>query len=258
MASGMVTTQATAMRPSTTMLTLPVAMHFCTTPMPTTAPTRQWEVETGRPRAEEESTAMAPPICVANDLDGVSSVILLPTVWIVSRPIVTMPMRKPADPNTSAQKGMSGLDDTSFFSTTCRIADSGPMALPTSLPPCAHATLNAETISSGTNLFSACAISPASSPPSTSRGAPVSGCTSTLTSSDDARAMSVSASSLAGPCSSCTCSPTCFTASRCSRSSSPVGCATQCFTFSASTLTPPSVAEYLRNVNRSVGFSSFL
>mmetsp|Transcript_51615 Transcript_51615/g.122197 ORF Transcript_51615/g.122197 Transcript_51615/m.122197 type:complete len:237 (+) Transcript_51615:54-764(+) len=226
MASGMVTNHAIAMRPSTTMLTLPVFWHFCTIPIPTTAPTRQCEVETGSPKAEEVSTAIAPAICVAKLLLGVSSVILFPTVWIVSRPMVTIPIRNPAAPNTSAHIGTSGLSDTWLCRTTSRIAARGPIAFPTSFPPCAHATLKADTISSGTNFFSASARFSASSSSSPADAGSTSMCTSPSVE------MRSSAWRVWGGC---------FIASRCSRRcSSPCGWLTHCLTFSASTLFPCS------------------
>ena len=67
-------------------------------PTPTTEPTRQWEVETAKPRTVEERTATAAPICTEKDLDGVRVVILPPTVAIVREPRTAMPNTKPAEP----------------------------------------------------------------------------------------------------------------------------------------------------------------
>jgi len=58
---------------------LSVEEIFCATPTPITDPTRQWLVDTGIPREDDSNTAIAAPICVAYDFEGVRWVIRLPT-----------------------------------------------------------------------------------------------------------------------------------------------------------------------------------
>ena len=53
--------------------------------------------------------------CVAKLFDGVSSVILVPTVLIVSRPIVRMPKINPTPAYASAQNGMSGVGGGTYI-----------------------------------------------------------------------------------------------------------------------------------------------
>merc|ERR1719321_2581908 len=98
MARGIVTTHATKIFFKTLQFNVPVPESFCAKPMPTTAPTRQCDVDTGISRDDAASTATAPPICVANALDGLSTVIFVPTVLIVNRPMVTIPTQNPTLP----------------------------------------------------------------------------------------------------------------------------------------------------------------
>ena len=100
------------------------------TPTPMIEPTRQCDVETARPSTVLESTATAVPICTANERDGVSLVILLPTVRIVRSPRVTMPRTKPTDPRVSTHRGISGCWVISPPETTSRMAARGPIELP--------------------------------------------------------------------------------------------------------------------------------
>ena len=55
-------------------------------PTPSTAPTRVWVVEMGRPVAEARTTVDAAASVAAKPRDGVSSVILWPTVAITFQP----------------------------------------------------------------------------------------------------------------------------------------------------------------------------
>eukprot|EP00966_Prymnesium_polylepis_P140771 3251024-Prymnesium_polylepis.2 len=87
--------------------------HSCSaneTPM--RDPTRQCDVETGRPATEEPSTATAAPICVAKERWGMSTVIFEATVDIVRDPISKMPATNPAVPPTTARNGTSGVAST--------------------------------------------------------------------------------------------------------------------------------------------------
>ncbi len=60
-------------------------------PTPTTAPTKQCDVLTGKLNDVDNNTATAAPSCVAYDFDGVKLVILEPTVLIVRGPNKIIP-----------------------------------------------------------------------------------------------------------------------------------------------------------------------
>ena len=75
--TGNVTTQETIILPTTEKSTAdkPLAK-----PTPSTAPTRVWVVEIGKPVPEANTTVVAAANSAANHLLGVNSVIFLPTV----------------------------------------------------------------------------------------------------------------------------------------------------------------------------------
>lgn len=114
-AKGMVTSQPSTILPSALALIFPPpTVNFCATPTPTTAPTKQCEVETGIPNADEAKTATAAPICVEKDFDGVKMVILVPTVSIVLDPSNIMPATNPIAPIAKIHEAVSGVPETAF------------------------------------------------------------------------------------------------------------------------------------------------
>ena len=140
MARGMVAAQPTTIFLSMeTFSSLSSPTSRPTMPTPMTAPTKQCDVETARPNIVLESTATAVPIWTEKERDGVSFVILPPTVSIVRRPSSAIPTTKPPAPRSNTHVSISGGAAMSPLEAATKTAARGPIELPRSLPPCAKA-----------------------------------------------------------------------------------------------------------------------
>ena len=113
-------------------------------PTPSTAPTRVWVVEIGRPVPDASTTVVAAPSSAAKPRLGVRAVILVPTVAITRAPRIARPNTMPMAPTSRIQLGMAASSPTwPPLAITLFMAASGPTALATSLEPWAKAMAQA-------------------------------------------------------------------------------------------------------------------
>jgi len=114
-------------------------------PTPSTAPTRVWVVEMGRPSFVARMIVIAAPNSAQKPRVGVSWVILRPIVSITRHPQVASPTTMPIPPSASTHKGTGAFAATLSppASATDKTADIGPIAFATSFAPWANATKQA-------------------------------------------------------------------------------------------------------------------
>ena len=90
-----------------TLLTLIVEIPS-TKPIPITAPTSVWVVDTGISSCDARTTVKAAANCAAKPLLGVNLTIFSPIVFITRYPRVASPITIPAAPKKRIQRGVSG------------------------------------------------------------------------------------------------------------------------------------------------------
>ena len=113
-------------------------------PIPKIAPTRVCVVEIGKPVPDATTTVIAVANCAAKPRLGVKSVIPDPTVAITFCPIAIKPTAIPNAPKGKIhQANFPPLRICPPFSTIETTEESGPIALATSLEPCANAIAQA-------------------------------------------------------------------------------------------------------------------
>jgi len=108
-------------------------------PTPIIEPTRVCVVEIGRPILEHIKTTEAAPNVAQKPLEGVMSVIFLPTVSITRYPQTINPKTINPPPIPRIHVGMATSIPTTPPSRIDSTAANGPTALATSLDPCAKA-----------------------------------------------------------------------------------------------------------------------
>ena len=113
-------------------------------PIPKIAPTKVCVVEIGKPVPDATTTVIAVANCAAKPRLGVKSVIPDPTVAITFCPIAIRPTAIPNAPKGKIHQAKS--PPLRIFPPFCTIdttEESGPIALATSLEPCANAIAQA-------------------------------------------------------------------------------------------------------------------
>ena len=110
--------------------------QLLTSPTPTTAPTKAWEVETGNPKRDANNTVAAVANSAQNPPLGCNWMMPSPTVAITFSPQRAKPMTIPTPPRTKIHRGtVKSFRGKEPVRRILTIAAKGATALPTSLEP---------------------------------------------------------------------------------------------------------------------------
>jgi len=99
---GIVTTQA---EPIDSKVSQRTVFQALTSPTPTTAPTKAWDVETGKPKRDASKTVVAVANSAQNPPLGCSWMIFSPIVAITFLPQIAKPMTIPTPPTIKIHRG---------------------------------------------------------------------------------------------------------------------------------------------------------